>query len=334
MIKIVYLILGIVILGFTVVDIIWTSLWVNGRVGPITGPVSRTIWKFTRYLTGGHSKGMSLAGPSILVLTLLMWISLLWIGWTLVFTIDPTSISDTINGGQVSFVERFYYIGYSLFTLGNGNYAPKEGIWQIATAIVSGMGMLFLTFAVSYILSVVNGVVQKRSFATDITGIAESPKELLENGWNGKDFSRLNQFFISISNDLSSLTQQHKAYPLLFYYHSMISKESMINSLTLLDETLSLLEYGVDQEIDVNPIVIRSIRSSVTSYIENAKKVYNIPKYSEDLSTPDFDQIKELGIPLVDEKEYAEKIKGLEERRRYLAGLLQANGRAVSKKIE
>lgn len=205
--KIILLILGIALIGITLIDIVWTTLWVNGRIGPLSGPVSRNVWTFIRKVTDGNSTWMSLTGPFILLITLLMWISFLWVGWTLIFTIDPTAITDTIRGGDISFGERFYFVGYSLFTLGNGNYAPREGEWQIIAVLVSGVGMLFLTFGVSYILNIVNAVVQKRSFATDITGIANSPEELIEKGWNGEDFSRLNRLFISISNDLSSLTQ-------------------------------------------------------------------------------------------------------------------------------
>lgn len=330
MLQIFYLILGVILLSFTLIDIVWTSLWVNGRVGPLSGPVSRYIWKFIRYISGENNTWMSLTGPIILVVNLLMWIGFLWIGWTLIFAVDPTSISDTINGGQINWIERFYFIGYSLFTLGNGNYAPKEGLWQIMSVLVSGMGMLFLTFGVSYILNIINAVVQQRSFATDITDIANSPEELLEIGWNGKDFSRLNRLFISISNNLSSLTQQHKAYPLLFYYHSTNPEEALANSISILDETITILKYGIEQKVAINPIFIRSVRASITSYIENAETVYNISMHEEGLPAPNLEKIEEMGVPVVEKEEYSKRVEELEERRRLLAGLLQANGRTIS----
>lgn len=330
MLEIFYFALGITLIALTLMDIIWTTLWVNGRAGLLSGPVSRSIWKFIRKVTNGNSTWMSLTGPFILVLTLLMWISFLWIGWTLIFSVDSTSISDTMNGGEISWIERFYFIGYSLFTLGTGNYAPKEGIWQIVSVLVSGVGMLFLTFGVSYILNIVNAVVQKRSFATDPTGIANSPEELLEMGWNGKDFSRLNRLFISISNNLSSMTQQHKAYPLLFYYHSTDPEEATANSISILDETITILKYGVDREVDINPIFIESLRSSITSYIDNSKQVYNISMHEEGLPAPDFEKIEEIGLPMITVEEYKKEIEELEERRRLLAGLLEANGRIVA----
>ena len=323
--KIILLILGIALIGITLIDIVWTTLWVNGRIGPLSGPVSRNVWRFIRKVTDGNSTWMSLTGPFILLMTLLMWISFLWVGWTLIFTIDPTAITDTIGGGDISLGERFYFVGYTLFTLGNGNYAPQEGGWQIITVLVSGMGMLFLTFGVSYILNIVNLVVQKRSFATDITGLANSPEELLEKGWNGEDFSRLNRLFISISNDLSSLTQQHKAYPLMFYYLSTNSEEAFANSISILDETITILKHGVNQDLDINPIFIESIRASITSYIDNSKKVYNIEKIEEGLPDPNFEKLGEIGFPLIKADKYLEEIDGLTERRRLLAGLLQAN---------
>jgi len=332
--KIFYLILGIVLLILFLIDIIWTSLWVDGRIGPLSGPISRGIWKFVRNISNSNSYWMSLTAPLILVATLMIWVALMWTGWTLIFSIDPTSISSTINGGSIAWYERVYYVGYSLFTLGTGNYAPKEGFWQVTTTFVSGFGMMFLTFGVSYILNIVSSVVEKRSFATDLTGIATSSEELLELGWNGEDFSRLNAYFMTISDNVSSLTQQHKAYPLLFYYHSTNPEEAVVNSLSIIDDTITLFEYGLEGDVEINTMFLRSIQASITSYIENAEEVYNISEHEEPLDIPDFEKLRDVGIPVIPEEEYKEKIEHLDRRRRMLTGLMEANGRRHKASIE
>jgi len=325
--RILYLIVGIILLSLFLIDLIWTTLWVDGRIGPVSGPMSRNIWKFVRNTSDSNSFWMSLSAPFILLATLLTWIGLMWLGWTFIFSLDPTSISDTINGGSITWYERFYYIGYSIFTLGNGNYAPKEGFWQIMTTFVSGSGMMFLTFGVSYILNIVNAVVEKRSFATDLTSIAESSEDLLELGWNGKDFSRLNAYFMTVSESISSLTQKHKAYPLLFYYHSTNPDEAVVNSLSIIDDTITLFYYGLDQDVEINAIFLKGIYESTTSYIEYAEEVYNISEHKDALEFPDFDRLRDLGIPVVDEETYKENIEHLDRRRHLLAGLMDANGR-------
>jgi len=325
--RILYLIVGIILLSLFLIDLIWTSLWIDGRIGPVSGPMSRNIWKFVRDISNSNSFWMSLSAPFILIVTLLTWIALMWLGWTFIFSLDPTSISDTINGGSIAWYERFYYVGYSIFTLGNGNYAPKEGFWQIMTTFVSGFGMMFLTFGVSYILNIINAVVEKRSFATDLTSIAESSEDLLEMGWNGKDFSRLNAYFMTISESLSSLTQKHKAYPLLFYYHSTNPDEAIVNSLSIIDDTITLFEYGMSRDVEINAIFLQGIYASITTYIEYAEEVYNISEHEEPLDLPDFDRLHELGMPVVDAETYKENIKHLDRRRHLLAGLMDANGR-------
>jgi len=55
--------------------------------------------------------------------------------------------------------------------MGNSDFTPTDGTWQIATSLTTASGMLFVTMGVSYVLSVLGAVVDKRSFASTVNNI-------------------------------------------------------------------------------------------------------------------------------------------------------------------
>lgn len=127
---------------------------------------------------------MSLAGPLILVFTIALWIVLIWAGWTFIFTGSENALIDTRDRGPISWAERIYFVAYTMFTLGNGDFAPADGVWQIATALMTASGMLSVTLIVTYVLSIIGAVVEKRSFASTVTGVGNRGEAFVRAGWN------------------------------------------------------------------------------------------------------------------------------------------------------
>ena len=62
------------------------------------------------------------------MLTTVAWAALMWAEWTLVFASAETALIDTLsNRGSITWTDWVYYTGYTIFTLGNGDYAPETG---------------------------------------------------------------------------------------------------------------------------------------------------------------------------------------------------------------
>jgi hypothetical protein len=211
---------GVLLLVATTTDLLWTTLWSDGGAGPLSSRMTGWTWTGLRRLGSGRSRLLSIAGPAILVSTLVMWVGLLWAGWTLVFAGGEHALIDTRDGGPLSWVEYVYFVAYTMFTMGNGDFTPTAGVWQIATSLTTASGMLFVTLAVSYVLSVLGAVVEKRSFASTVTGIGHRSDAFVEDGWNGEYLHQLDLPLDTLSSDVSRLAKLHKAYPILHYYHS------------------------------------------------------------------------------------------------------------------
>jgi len=186
----VFLVAGIVILVGAIVDILWTTLWVDRGAGPISGRLTTVIWRGLRIVTRDHNRALSLAGPIILTFTLAMWIGLIWIGWTLIFASESIAVVNSRTGGPADWWGRFYYVAYTMFTDGNGDYTPVYGgnVWEVASAFTTASGMAFVTLGVSYVLTVLGAVSDKRSFASTVTGLGDRSEALVRTGWTGEDF--------------------------------------------------------------------------------------------------------------------------------------------------
>lgn len=186
--NVIYMITGILLLIFGIIDFVWTTLWVEGGAGPITRRLSTWLWKTTRKVSRDQARILSLAGPILLSITVMIWVGLFWTGWALFFAGDPQALTNTQVKAPATWIDRLYFSGYIFFTLGNGGITPNGGFWKIATVIATATGMLSITLAVTYLISVLSAVSQKRSFAQSVMGVGNDGAELAQAAWNGKDF--------------------------------------------------------------------------------------------------------------------------------------------------
>lgn len=319
-----FLVLGIVLLLLIIVDLLWTTLWVDGSAGPLSSRLSTWAWRGLRRLGSRNSRTLSLAGPVILMLTLLAWVGLLWVGWILVFAGRPDALIDTQSQQPVTWIGRMYFVANAMFTMGNGEYSPHPGIWRVASSLTSASGMLFITLAVSYVLSVLGAVNQKRAFASAVTGLGTGAVDLVRGGWNGADLYTLDLPLSSLASQLTTLTEQHKAYPILHYYHSEKARNASAMAVAILDEALTLLRFGVPSDTRPNTAIVESSRATIESYLQTLHNAFIEPA-DEAPPPPTLAPLREMGVPTASDEEFQKTLSGLDERRRRLRGMVQAD---------
>ncbi|WP_049928070.1 potassium channel family protein [Halopiger goleimassiliensis] len=315
---------GLVLLLAVTLDILWTTLWVDGGSGPLSSRLTTGLWRGLRRTTGNRSRALSLAGPLILAATLALWIGLLWLGWTLLFASDTWALVSTHTGTPADWPGRFYYVAYTMFTNGNGDYTPTSDGWEIASSFTTATGMAFVTLAVSYVLAVLGAVSEKRSFASDVTGLGERPEAFVRASWTDDEFRGVELPLHSIADDLSLLADQHKSYPILHYYHSETSDRASAVAVPILDDALTLYRHGVDESVEPNPTLVEDARSSVDSYLQTLDTAFIEPA-DETPPPPDLERLREEGIPTVDETEFDDSLSELADRRRQLRGIAEAD---------
>ncbi|MFT4921514.1 MAG: hypothetical protein ACI8XM_000715 [Haloarculaceae archaeon] len=317
---------GLFLLILAATDFLWTTLWVEGGAGPLTRRMMTGVWGGLRRLGVRRSWTRTLAGPVIVLVGLVMWISLLWVGWTLVFAGGENALIDTIDGGPVSWTERFYFVGYSLFTLGNGEFVPRDGVWQIATAFTTASGMLLITLSISYVLAVLDAVTQKRSFATSVSGLGLRGETAVVESWDGDSFEGVELPLNTFTAELNELTTNHKAYPVLHYFYTEQREAAAVASIATLDDALMLWRFGVPAEHQPSRVVLVNARAAVGSYLDTLGESF-VTESKTVPPAPDISVLRESGVPTVSDEAFRDSMDELDARRRALLGVVEADAR-------
>ena len=318
--------LGAGLLAVTVLDLLWTTLWVEGGAGPLTDRVMAWTWQVLARLGNVDERIQTLTGPLVLTLGLGMWILFLWGGWTLVFASTEAALIDTVDSGPIGLLERVYFVGYTIFTLGNGDFVLRDGPWQAATGLMAGSGMLFITLSITYVLSVLDAVTQKRSFAQNVSGLGQDGPSIVTASWSGDGFTDVELVLNSVTAELNELTANHKAYPILHYFYTVDTNAAAAHSIVALDEAMTLWHVGTAEEARPSEAVLTNARASVRSYLQAVEDSF-VSQAEDRPPAPDLAVLRDAGVPTVSDADFDASLDELTTRRRSLYGLVKADAR-------
>lgn len=153
---------GWLLVALTGLDVFRTVVWSSQGAGPVTSVVTALIGRASEVAAGSRllrslaGPVRSLAGPVALFTVVAVWAGLLLVGFTLALQVDSESIRATTTGAAADWSERIYYVGYTLFTLGNGDFAPNSSFTQAVTVMTNLTGMFLITLSVTYFLPVIS----------------------------------------------------------------------------------------------------------------------------------------------------------------------------------
>lgn len=322
----VFFLIGLALVLLAFLDALWTTLWVDGGAGPVSARVTTWSWRGVLAVAGRQNHtALSLFGPFILMLVVVLWMALLWAGWMLIYAADPRSLLHATTQEPADWIGRFYFVGYMMFTAGHGDYMPNGGLWQVAAALTNATGMLLATLAITYLLSVVSAAVQKRAFASQVTGLGATAAEIVESGWNGQDLRALDLPISGLSSELAHMTERYLAYPVLQYYHATKAQKSPVAAAARLDDALSLMALGVPAGNGPSPAVLKSARATVRSFLETMPSAFIEPA-PDTPAPPDLSALRNAGIPTVADDAFWRALEDISLRRRMLLGLVRNDG--------
>lgn len=319
------LVLGAALVAAVIYDAVWTTLVLKGA-GPLSGRVAASTWRALRRLhrPGSRHRLLALSGTIILLAILGLWLLGLLLGWTLVFAAAPGAVVDGRTGEPATLLQRIYFAGYTVTTLGIGDMVPT-GPWRVLTVAAAMTGLVFITLSITYFVPLIEAVTDGRRLATFVAAMGRSPQDLLLNAWDGQRFEGLDVYFASLAGMLDAHTHQHHSYPVMHYFHSDDAESAVPLRLAVLDEALTLLRYGVARECRPAPLVLHTLHCAVTGYLRVVQAAYVAPA-SDPPPPPDLGPLRRAGIPLVDEEAFREALVALEGRRRLLRGLVEHDG--------
>lgn len=129
------------------------------------------------------------------------------------------------------------------------------------------------------------------------------------------------------ASQLNTLTANHKAYPILHYFHSKRAKHAPVLSMVVLGELLTFLQFGTPKENQPDDLILRNARLGVENYLETLRGVFIDPA---DHSPPSLDlrALRKAGIPTVPDREFTEALGDVQKRRRQLLALIKSDTRS------
>jgi hypothetical protein len=316
------LLAGIGITFWAIIEGLWTTLWIDGSSAPLTTRLTSGIWQgWKAIFTNRRHTALSLAGPLVLIITIVSWILFIWLGWSLIFAADRGSLQSS-EGEIPDFWGRMWYVAYTMFTVGNGDYLPQGSGWQLASAFVAFSCMRMVTLSITYIFQIISAVVTKRSFASQITSIATEADAYVKAQWTGEGFGAMELQLNALSGQLDTLNEQHLAYPILHYYHAKNPNKSSAIALPVLDDALIIIGDCVEKQYRPALTLLMGCRSSIGSYMDTLQAAH-IQAAAETPPLPSWEKLREAGVPLCDKRAFEQVFREREDRRKLVLGLTQ-----------
>lgn len=315
------LLLGGALLLIAAYDALSTTLSVGAAAGPLTARVGGWWWRFVHIAARRPTSPLMVSsGPVVVLITIGVWLALLWGGWTLVFAADPGAIVSSTTGEPAPGWTRLYYAGFTAFTLGVGDYVPAGQAWQVLTsvAVVSGLGLT--TLAITYLVPVVSAVTARRVQANTIAGLGASPQDIVIAACRDGGFDFLDHRLPPLADSLLETAERHLSYPVLHYFHSAQRHVDLRTQAFVLDEAVTILQHGVTDDVAPHPAVLEGVRHAVSQLIQRATAE---PVEGAAHAAPDLAPLRAAGIPTVDDATFTERVGELSEHRRRLASFAQ-----------
>ena len=314
------LVVGVALVALAVYDAVSTTLASSSAAGPVTGRVGRGLWSLARRLAGGpRSPVLTVAGPVILLTTIIVWVLLLWIGWWCVFMADGDAIVSASTLEPASWSERVYYTAYTLFTLGNGDFKPTGAVWQIATGLSVANGLGLVTMAITYVIPVMTAVTERRQQASSIHGLGATAQGILVNAWDGESLRFLDQPLLRFAEDVNRTAQRHLTYPILHFFHSKDRSDEFAVSVTAFDEALTIVSLAVDEEARPHSAAVSAARHAIGRLLMIIEASFH-DAAPQPPPPPDLEPLRRAGVPVVDDHRFHTALAEVDGRRRVLYG--------------
>ncbi len=313
---------GVFVILIAFSDLLVTTLSSQGA-GIITQTLNHYLWSLLKFLCryNPRNKFLNYSGMYIMTSILLAWIFMLWAGNSLLFISEEDSVINNSTKVPASIVDKIYFVGYTLSSLGYGDYVPNGSGWKLYTSFISFTGIMYLTIAITYIVPVISKAIEEKSLSIMISTLGNSPQEILINNWDGNEFKGLSSLFQDLSSMIIQHGQSHLSYPILNYLHNSDKRKSIAINISNLDEALTLL-HCIPEKNRPQKTSMRILRKAITSYISTLENSFIKPS-EETLITPNISELKKVGIPVCDNETLEKEFTRLTYRRKTLRGLIE-----------
>ena len=320
---VVSVILGLSVVAIIAVEMVATITMTGG--GPVAMGVTWLASRFVRR-NGGLERPLPQLGMVTILCTVAAWFLVLWLGWLVVFTSSPQAVLEGSTGDPAPFWSRVYFSGYTLSTLGIGDYQPGTQFYQVLTAFASLSSFFLITLIISFFVPMVQGEMQRRRLALYLHHLGDTPERLLRRIWREED--KTVPILSTLAPMLVTLEHTHRRYPALHFSGAKEPAYALALAVTMLDEVLTTLETTDNIQQDEHFTVSRQ---AVAGFVSSLEEVF-VEFTHETPPLPNLSLVNQFVDNLVDKsvdnrsEEVEKRLEGFAERRSRLHTTLRYAG--------
>jgi Ion channel len=253
----IYTAAGLVLLTLIVFDIYATVLHSSARYGPVGESLNRSVWRLTRGLAFRLSRAhrhrlLNMVGPLLLPLLIVVYVVLLVLAFALVYYPHIPS-GFTFSGGHAEpgWVDAIYFSGVTLTTVGYGDVVPRFTTLRFLALFESASGLIVISLAITYMLTVYAGLERKRAVAVSLyhqAGEGADVAGFIAHHFVEGRFYGLRDALRTVTRDLQGLHESHIDHPVIHYFHPTEVYKGTPRVLFLLLETCTVIRAALDRE--------------------------------------------------------------------------------------
>lgn len=318
---------GGVILVTILADTVATVLRVETRSGPITRAVALVLWHlFNRLPRPGPRGGPpAVAGLVITLVIVMVWLSLIFAGWYLIFSASEHAVVHGDTGDPAGPWARAYYTAYVISTLGIGDYVPGGPPWQVLTGLAATAGLVFASLTITYLASLTSAVAHKRHLGRTIAQIGTTPQSIVLRAWDGRSFDVLRGYLTTITPELNAIAEQHLTYPVLYFFRADQRHTAHWPSVATLDEALFILDELVDERVQLPDLTVKPTRAAIAAYLDTVPD-YKKDEDAQEPPAPPLDELEDSDVPLQAPDVIEAAVRSSAKRRSQLVAVLRHQG--------
>ena len=255
---------GTMVLVAALSDLVTTAVAPSLHGGWLTRWLGIAIWDGARRVLRGSRRLLQLTGLGLVLGLVGTWIFSLLVGWTLVLH-GAADLRATSDGAPADWWDTVYFAGYTLSTMGNGDFAPSDTISQLLTVVAAVTGLLALTMAITYLIPVMRAASDRRELAATIHAIGTSPAQIAERLWPDGETGQHDDIVFQLGQGVRRMTQAHSSYPVLHVLRARNRELAVAPNVAALDEALA---HVVGEEPQSARLPERMVHEAITSLLD------------------------------------------------------------------
>ncbi len=245
---------------------------------------------------------LGIYGPLWMLLNLIVWVSLMMLGYACLQWAGGSHVGASTNGG-VSFGNDFFFSAATMASSGTAGLSAHTAFARAVQVIDAGSGLAAIAIVIGYLPALYQAFSRREATVSQLDARAGSPPSagrLMVRSTQRGGWPALNEHLASWEEWIAELMESHLSYPVLAYFRSQHLNQSWLATIcTVLDACSFTIAAAPEGTVDEARFTYAIGRHAVgdLSYVFHANP---IPPAGDRLPRADVEellrQLTEVGV--------------------------------------